>query len=41
MSNLNEESSTRFKVASDKVIEADHVLLLGKLDVVGNVLQNF
>ena len=38
--NLNEKSSSGFKVASDKVIEADHVLLLGELDVIGDVLQD-
>jgi hypothetical protein len=37
---LNKEPSSGFKVASDKVIEADHVLFLGELDVVGDVLQN-
>jgi len=38
--NLNEKSSSGFKVASDKVIEADHVLLLGELNVICDVLQD-
>ena len=37
---LYEESSTVLKVPLDKLIAIEHVLLLGELHVVGDVLQD-
>ena len=37
---LDKESSAGFKVPLDKLVEHEHVLLLGKLHVVSNILQD-
>ena len=37
---LDEEAPAGLKVPAHKVVKDDHVVLLGKLDVVGDVLQD-
>lgn len=38
--NLNEEPATRFEMRSQEIVEAEHVLYLGEIHMVCNVLQD-